>query len=298
MAHAGLTLSEGVQVATTPIHERVVCSSISFRQRTLPEALDVIGSLGFREIDLGALPGVCDHVPADLSPESADSVAAVLEGQSIGVTSVNAEVGVMNQPLDAAGHVARVHHLELLVELCHRVGSPAIVLPNGSHGHEPIADLETDLDVSAAALREAANVITSAGLQLWVEAQHFGRIAWSTERAGALIDRLEGSGIGIVFDLAHVVAAGDDPGAFAERFGDRISHVHLRDAVAGDFHYSIGNGEVNFDATLAALERGGYRGRYSLELETQDVTDDQRPTAAWAAAERITSILTTLEQTA
>ena len=42
---------------------RLGCSTISFRHQRLPEALATISALGFTEIDLGALPGVCDHVP-------------------------------------------------------------------------------------------------------------------------------------------------------------------------------------------------------------------------------------------
>ena len=55
-------------------NSRLGCSSISFRHQDLPEALRTIADLGFEEIDLGALPGVCDHVPYDLD---ADAVAAV-----------------------------------------------------------------------------------------------------------------------------------------------------------------------------------------------------------------------------
>jgi hypothetical protein len=49
-------------------HSRLGCSSISFRHQELPTALRTIGELGFEEIDLGALPGVCDHVPYELTP--------------------------------------------------------------------------------------------------------------------------------------------------------------------------------------------------------------------------------------
>lgn len=75
-------------------------------------------------------------------------------------------------------------------------------------------------------------------------------------------------------------------------------HAHLPDPVRDDFHYSIDNRAVDFDATPAALEPSGYQGLYSLGLETRNVTDDQPPTAARAAGERISSILTTLEPAA
>ena len=47
----------------TRYDSRLGCSTISFRHQPLPDALATIADLGFREIDLGALPGVCDHVP-------------------------------------------------------------------------------------------------------------------------------------------------------------------------------------------------------------------------------------------
>ena len=55
---------------------RLGCSSISFRHLPLPEALRTMRERGFREIDLGALPGVCDHVPYvldDGAPRAASS---------------------------------------------------------------------------------------------------------------------------------------------------------------------------------------------------------------------------------
>ena len=55
-------------------NSRLGCSSISFRHQDLPTALRTISGLGFEEIDLGALPGVCDHVPYDLD---AGALAAV-----------------------------------------------------------------------------------------------------------------------------------------------------------------------------------------------------------------------------
>ena len=58
------------------IHTRLGCSTISFRHLDLDAALATITDLGFAEIDLGALPGVCDHVPYVLDSAAVDRVAA------------------------------------------------------------------------------------------------------------------------------------------------------------------------------------------------------------------------------
>ncbi|MCU1512217.1 MAG: xylose isomerase, partial [Arthrobacter sp.] len=77
-------------------HPRLGCSSISFRHQDLPTALRTMTELGFEEIDLGALPGVCDHVPYDLGPEAVASVAADVAASGLRVRSVNGDIGNLN----------------------------------------------------------------------------------------------------------------------------------------------------------------------------------------------------------
>lgn len=277
-----------------PIHERVICSSISLRHRPLDEALTLIEDQGFAEIDLGALPGVCDHVPSPLTATAVEEVTATLAGHELSVASVNADVGDLNLPVDDDGRRARREHLDALLRLCRSVRSPALVLPCGWPSHEPADTLDTDLDRVADALRAAADQAADAGVELWVEAQHSLRLCWSTDRAGALMDRLDGDPVGVVLDFSHVVAAGDDLTGFVDRLGERVRHVHLRDAVPGDIHLSIGHGHVDFAAGLSALTERGYAGRFALELETHDVTEADRPDTIGRAGAYVSTLLETL----
>ncbi|MBB5152993.1 hypothetical protein [Saccharopolyspora phatthalungensis] len=54
------------------------CSTISFRHRPLADALSAIVRLGPLGIDLGGLPGACDHLPMPLDGH-ADDVVRVLD---------------------------------------------------------------------------------------------------------------------------------------------------------------------------------------------------------------------------
>ncbi|HEY5788685.1 MAG TPA: TIM barrel protein [Microlunatus sp.] len=76
-----------------------------------------------------------------------------------------------------------------------------------------------------------------------------------------------------------------------ELAGARIAHVHLRDAEPGYIHHSIGSGCVDFADTVAALDEIGYAGAFSLELETRDVDNDDRPAAALRAGRYISALL-------
>ncbi|MGP5682992.1 sugar phosphate isomerase/epimerase family protein [Brachybacterium alimentarium] len=274
-----------------PLHQRVICSTISFRRLPLDAALGQIGDLGFSGIDLGALPGVCDHVPYELTAEAVAEVGSTVRGSALAVRSINADIGELNQPLDAEGRAARDHHLEQLLDLAVQIDAPSVVLPCGSQGHAPIRDLAADIRLVADELRHAAAIAEARDVEIWVEAQHSGRLCFDLDRAGHLIAALQGSGVRSVLDLSHVVASGDDPLAWIEHHASEIAHVHIRDARRGDIHLTPGNGEVDFAAAIAALTASGYGGDFSLELETADVSDAERPAAAARAGRLVSALL-------
>lgn len=274
-----------------PLDQRVICSTISFRRLALDAALRQISDLGFSGIDLGALPGVCDHVPYELTAGAVTEVASTVRGSGLAVHSINADIGDLNQLLDAEGRIARDRHLERLLDLAVQIDAPAVVLPCGAQGHAPIRDLAADIGLVADELKHAAGIAAGRGVEIWVESQHSGRLCSTLDRAGLLIDALRGSGVRSVLDFSHVVASGDDPLTWIDRYSTEVAHVHIRDARRGDIHLSPGNGEVDFAAAIAALAAAGYRGAFSLELETADVADAERPAAARRAGQLISSYL-------
>lgn len=272
-------------------HSRLGCSSISFRHQDLDTALGTMKGLGFEEIDLGALPGVCDHVPYELDGAAVAAVSQEVVASGVRVRSVNGDIGDLNGVLDADGQDARRRHLDALLTLTANIGAKALVLPCGALDHNPVRSVEADLDLIAAQLAAAGRRAAEFGVELWTESLHFLRFCWNLERAGLLADRLAGSGVGIVMDFSHITAAGEDVQAYLDRHPGRISHVHLRDAVPGNINLSIGNGEADFAGGLKRLAADGYTGHFSLELETRDVTHDERPAAAAKAASFITDLI-------
>ncbi len=272
-------------------HSRLGCSSISFRHQDLRTALRTMKELGFEEIDLGALPGVCDHVPCELDAAAVAAVSAEVNASGLRVRSVNGDIGDLNRVLDGDGQAARGRHLDALLTLTAKTGAKALVLPCGALDHTPVRSVEEDLDLIAAQLIAAGQRAAEFGVELWTESLHFLRFCWNLERAGLLADRLAGSGVGIVMDFSHIVASGEDIQAYLDVHQGRISHVHLRDAVPGNINLSIGNGNADFAVGLKRLAADGYTGHFSLELETRDVTNDERPAATAKAASFITDLI-------
>jgi hypothetical protein len=116
-----MTTQDGAAQLGSSIDPRLGCSTISFRAWTLPEALAEISGLGFTEIDLGALPGVCDHVPTPLPAELVDELAEQILASGLSVRLINADVAQMDDPdLDAAEMQRR---LRTLVDLAGAVAT-------------------------------------------------------------------------------------------------------------------------------------------------------------------------------
>lgn len=272
------------------IDPRVGCSTISFRSLSLPDALGVISGLGFAEVDLGALPGVCDHVPYELTPQAVQDVATQINASGLLVRSVNGDIGDLNDDLDASTRAERDQHLNQLLQLSSLAGAAALVLPCGAQSHEPKGPtLDADLDVVAGELNAAAARAAAFAVELWVESLHFFRLCCNAERAALLHDRLDPA-VGIVMDFSHVTASGGRVVDFAAST-DRIRHVHLRDARPGNIHLSVGNGEADFAGGLATLAARAYDGHFALELETRDIEDSERPAAAKQAGELISGLV-------
>lgn len=272
--------------------ERVALSTISLRHLPLAEALDETTALGFRRIDLGALPGVCDHVPFELDGAAVESVIATVTASGVDVVSVNADIGDLNAPLDADGRRRRDEHRDRLLALATGIGATALVLPNGRSDHAPIVDDDVDRRRVADELTRASDAARAAGIELWVEAPHVHRLAYDLDRAAALFALLPAE-IGAVLDVSHIVASGSDPRSFLAFAGDRLAHVHLRDAEPGYIHHSIGRGTVDFPDLVRMLTEAGYRGAFALELETRDLDDDARGAEALRAGRYISDLLAT-----
>jgi sugar phosphate isomerase/epimerase len=284
-----MTTQDPAEQSESSIDSRLGCSTISFRRWPLSGALAQIKEQGFGETDLGSLPGVCDHVPIPLPADRVDEFAEQILDSRVTIRLINADVADMDDPdLDAAEMQRR---LRTLVDLAKAIGTSTIMLPCGQQGTEPRTELSRDIAKVARTLTAAAEYLSGAGLSLLVEAPHSRRLCATVQRSEMLYDALGDEPVGAVLDFSHVVASGDDEVDAVRRLDGRIGHVHLRDAVVGDINLSIGRGEVNFPAAIDALISSGYQGHYSLELETHDIPDAERPAEAGRAGRYITSLL-------
>jgi sugar phosphate isomerase/epimerase len=125
---------------------------------------------------------------------------------------------------------------------------------------------------------------------------HPTEIAFDLYTAERALDALDGrEEFGFNFDPSHLLWQGIDPVEFIKRFGDRIYHVHMKDAIVKldgrsgilsshldfgdprrgwDFR-SLGRGSVNFEEIIRALNQVGYTGPLSVEWEDSGMDREQ-----------------------
>jgi sugar phosphate isomerase/epimerase len=143
----------------------------------------------------------------------------------------------------------------------------------------------------AKAFKPILNVFKREGVKFALEV-HPTEIAYDLETTQRAIDAVDGhESFCFNFDPSHLLWQGIDPAAFITRFGDRITHVHMKDVAihhsgspagttsilgghlpfghprrAWDFR-SLGRGDVDFDAIIRGLNAINYRGPLSVEWE-------------------------------
>jgi sugar phosphate isomerase/epimerase len=99
----------------------------------------------------------------------------------------------------------------------------------------------------------------------------------TTADAMRLIHELGHSNLGLVLDTGHAHVAGESPAQAVCIAGDRLFHVHVDDNLGQrDQHLIPGEGSIDFQSFLGALEEAGYNGFVCAEL-SWDYTVDPEP---------------------
>lgn len=91
------------------------------------------------------------------------------------------------------------------------------------------------------------------------------------------IDRLlELTELELCLDTGHLIAAGGDPLATLRRWGHRVRHVHVKDALPDGTFCRLGAGNLDLEAFLDALRALDYEGWIVVEQDVPDGGQDLR----------------------
>ena len=243
--------------------DRLAASTNSYHSYSLEEALDGIAAAGFSSVELTSVPGWTEHVRRDADDEEIQTVKNLLAQYRLTPVSLSGHSDLVTD--EGVGEFRKA------LGLCRAVGIPMITTSTGGHADTSGGSLDEQREAFLARIGPLADEAAADGITICLET-HGGLLATGAISAD-LVRRIDKPNVGINYDPGNVIFYGDTrPEGDIGSAVDLIKHVHVKDQVggAGVWHFpTVGGGEVDFRAIFAALDRAGFAGPCSVEIEFQ-----------------------------
>ncbi len=211
---------------------------------------------------LAAMPGM-------IHPDITQAILAASQTTGIGIAAVSGTYNMIhpNPVMRDAG----MRNLALLIENAAAMGTDMVTLCTGTcdpddqwRGH-PDNGSPAAWALLLAELAKAADLAEAHGVKLGIEPE-LANVVSDASRARALIDTLQSPALAIVLDPANLfeVAPLDQRHSIISHaidlLADRIVMAHAKDRDAQGGFVTAGQGVVNFDHFLGALQSAGFDG--------------------------------------
>jgi inosose dehydratase len=278
---------------TIPVTERIAGAPISWGVCEVPgwghqlapdRVLGEMRALGLRATEFGPV-GFLDEDPA--------ARAAQLDGY--GLRAVGGFLPVL---LHDPSHDP-LPEVDDFIDGCVAAGAGVVVLAafSGADGYDarPVLD-----DLGWKTMLANLDRLTELAAGRGVIAALHPHVGTMVENGDDVERVLAGSEVGLCIDTGHLAVAGADPVAITVAHARRVTHVHLKDvdaaiarrvldgelafgaAVQAGIFCPLGQGDLDIEALVRALEASGYQGWYVLE---QDVMLGAEPPGGGPSAD-------------
>jgi sugar phosphate isomerase/epimerase len=244
---------------------KLAFSTLGCPEWTLEQVAEAARNLGYQGTELRALGGSINLLERpELQPSAIEQTRTFLRDQNLSICCVDTSCS-----FDAVDARTRQENVEIALrhcELAAALDAPLIrVFPNEIPAG---ATREETRDRIVASLRAVAKRAPS-GVRIGLETHgDFAR----GHAAAEIISLADHPNVGLIWDVANALAAGDSIAESARAVSPYLVHVHLRDAhaVEGREHWLpvlAGRGAVSFAETIDALHGLAYQGYISFEWE-------------------------------
>ncbi|MDQ0112410.1 sugar phosphate isomerase/epimerase family protein [Paenibacillus harenae] len=274
---------------TAPIITNKIGVIVDSFQLGVKEGLLKAKLVGADGVQMYAVSGELD--PANLSPAARREWRAYIDSLGLDVSALVGDLGGHGFQ-DPEANPAKIEKSKRIMELALELGTNIVTTHIGIVPSDPNSRIYETMHKACLELSEYANSMKS----------HFA-IETGPETAAHLksfLDSLGSKGVAVNFDPANMVmVTGDDPVQGVYTLGDYIVHTHAKDGVKlgdidprdvyGQFGYEkelnheeiaimaesgasfrevpLGEGDVNWDDYLSALQDIGYGGYLTIERE-------------------------------
>ncbi|WP_336852404.1 sugar phosphate isomerase/epimerase [Sinomonas albida] len=215
--------------------------------RSLPEALEVIGGLGLTGIEIntgGFLPAV--HVPTFddilVSDAARDDYLGLFEGTGVSIAGLNCN----GNPLHPKPEIGQKHAEDIRrsIRLAERLGQNRVVTMSGLPGGEPgvtvtnwivnawnsaaLDVLDYQWDVAAKFWRETDRLAADHGVKVALEL-HPQNLVFNTADVYKIVELTGATHVGVELDASHLFWQQMDPVAVVRELGPLVFHAAAKD---------------------------------------------------------------------
>jgi L-ribulose-5-phosphate 3-epimerase len=243
--------------------ERLTGLTNTYHSYSLEEALDGIAAAGFKSVELTSVPGWTEHVRRDAGAEEIAHVKDLLNQYGLTAVSLAGHSDLVSE--------AGIAEFRKALNIAQKLGISYVTTSTGGHDASSSGSLEDQRNHFLDHIRPAADEAASMGITICLET-HGGLLA-SGVIAKKLIEDIGKENIGINYDPGNVIFYGGvKPEEDIQSSADAVKHMHCKDQIGGPGVWNfptVGTGEVDFASIFAALDKVGFSGPVSVEIEFQ-----------------------------
>lgn len=213
--------------------------------------------------------------PSAMGPAARRKVARLLAERKLRILSLAPPMLDLNL-VSNSPEVRRysINHYIDVIRLAGEWGAPwVVVVPGKIHPLLPLPSHFRD-NWFEAALEEMDRAAEAEGVSLTIENVPSSYLPHAPDLMRRL-DEIGNTRLGITYDVANAVFAGENPAEGLRIVAPKLEFVHLSDTgLATWAHATIGTGVVPFDRIAAALAEIGFTGPSTLEVISQSPDED------------------------
>jgi sugar phosphate isomerase/epimerase len=262
-------------------------STNAFREYELHEAVEILGDIGYDGVEL--LFDEPHLYPPTATDEAIEAVRASLDDADIEISNCNAfmltAIEDFHHPSfvepDEAYRRRRIEYTLDALETAAALDADHISIEPGGPVPED-KSREWALDTFEEGLRAVLDRAEDVGVDVLVEPEPDLLIETSEEFL-ALTERIDSPRLRCNFDAGHLFCVGEDPGELVEVLAEWTPHYHLEDIPADRTHEhtQLGEGGMDIEGFLQALEDAGFDGFVTVELYPYEETAEETAREAY-----------------
>jgi len=239
------------------MENQILGSTIVFAPHPIDVALEGLAEAGYRNVEIGAVKGWFEHIDPDtVSDAEIDRIGRKLA--DLGLKAVSLSGHTQLQTPEGKERFKRA------IDIASGLGMPIVNTFTGD------AKSEEEREDYFANVQELCDYAEKLGLTIGMETDSN---MLPTAKIGVdILDRIDRPAVlGFNYDPGNVIYyTGTDPYEDLEYALPRLVHFHLKDKVGGQGVFNFpptGEGDIDLARLLLILEKAGYKGPISAEVE-------------------------------